>query len=308
MTIIISAVICTRDRAESLRGALKSLAEQTFPKVYYEILVVDNASCDNTKKIVCEEFKFLKNLAYYYEAVPGISRARNKGWINAKGKYVCYLDDDEIASPDWLEKISEAFKAFGPRLCLIGGRIDPIWESPRPLWLSKKIECYISIINHSDSELFLNLSGYYASSGNMAIPKALLEEVGGFNNNFLRGEDTLLQMELMLRGRVCLYRPEILVKHHIQRHRIKRSYFIQLAFTGGVLRAMMIMHLTLLPLSERVKRAAITALKLLKRPGELLDVMIHFNDPKKFHMVCQIMFNIGNIMGFLGMKRLYKSR
>lgn len=304
MDILISAIICTRNRSDYLRKAIKSLADQTLPINCYEILVVDNASTDHTQQVVFQEFASVNNVRYLYEPIVGIARARNKGWAEAIGKYVCYLDDDEIASRDWLEKITEAFKAAGPRLCLIGGRIDPIWESRRPPWLSKKIECYVSIINHADSVMFLNLSGFYVSGGNMAIPRTLLKEVGGFNHKFSRGEDTFLQMDLMLRGYECFYHPDILVKHHIRQYRMTKRYFVRLAFASGVLRAMMIMCLKSVPVSERLKRAAAASVKLLKKTGELLDFMVHCNDPKKFYIINQIMFNLGNIMGFLGIKNL----
>ena len=124
--IHISAVICTYNRADCLARAIKSLVNQTLPKENYEILIVDNASTDSTKDIIRREFSGVPNLSYFYEPVLGIARARNTGWNNAKGTYVCYLDDDAVASPEWLEKIIEVFRTTTLKIGCVGGRIDPV--------------------------------------------------------------------------------------------------------------------------------------------------------------------------------------
>ena len=100
----ISAVVCTLNRATYLARAVESLVNQTYPKEYYEIIVVDNGSTDNTREVV-EQFSQCAIIRYIYEPVKGLSQARNTGWQAAAGKYVAYLDDDAIARPRWLEKM-----------------------------------------------------------------------------------------------------------------------------------------------------------------------------------------------------------
>ena len=67
MSIRISALICTLNRVHYLRKAIKSLYEQTIPQESYEIIVVDNGSEDNTKKLVTEELSHIENLRYINE-------------------------------------------------------------------------------------------------------------------------------------------------------------------------------------------------------------------------------------------------
>jgi len=143
-----SVIICTRNRAEYLQEAIKSLLDQSLQKNLYEIIIVDNRSTDNTKDII-KKFSKSKNIRYIYEPILGLSQARNAGLKNARGKYVAYLDDEAVASKNWLETILETFESVKPRPGCIGGKIEPIWESPRPKWLSKETEIFITILDCS---------------------------------------------------------------------------------------------------------------------------------------------------------------
>src|SRR5690349_21431211 len=129
MTIRISAIIPTYNRADYLGNAIQSLIEQTLPIEQYEILVIDNCSTDRTRQIVCEDFAHVPNLRYIYEPVLGLSQARNTGWQQARGDYVAYLDDDAIASSQWLEKILFTFRTVTPIPGCVGGKVEPIWET-----------------------------------------------------------------------------------------------------------------------------------------------------------------------------------
>ena len=153
MSIRISAIICTHNRARYLRKALQSLAVQTVDSASYEILVIDNASTDETKRVVREEYAAVSNLGYLHEPVLGLARARNTGWTHAKGKYVAYLDDDAIACSNWLEGILEVFGSVTPTPGCVGGKIELIWEAPRPSWLSDEMVPFLSRLDLSESPI-----------------------------------------------------------------------------------------------------------------------------------------------------------
>ena len=147
MNIDISAIICTHNRASYLIKAIQSLVNQTLDKSLYEIIIVDNGSTDDTKRIVSEEFASVRNLKYVYEPILGLSQARNTGWKNAKGKYVAYLDDDAIADSQWIEKILLTFNSVKPTHGALGGKVEPIWESPRPRWVSDSMLVAVTIVD-----------------------------------------------------------------------------------------------------------------------------------------------------------------
>src|SRR3990170_3383610 len=121
MSILISAIVCTHNRAPYLFKALRSLDNQTLDSALYEVIVVDNASKDNTKEVF-REFSGKTNWRYIYEPDIGLSRARNTGWRNAHGAYIAYLDDDAVACPEWLENIINVFETFKPSPASVWGR------------------------------------------------------------------------------------------------------------------------------------------------------------------------------------------
>jgi len=171
-------IICTYNGARHLAKTIESLVDQSMPEENYEIIIVDNCSTDSTKEVI-DRFAKAKNIRYIYESTLGLSFARNAGWRNARGKYAAYLDDDGEASRTWLEKIVEAFESIKPRPGCIGGKVEPIWEAPRPSWLSDELLSFLTIINWSDTPRFLHdLSQEFLVGTNIAIPVKVLEEVG----------------------------------------------------------------------------------------------------------------------------------
>lgn len=107
MSPTISVVIPTRDRARYLNQALDSVFAQTF--LDYEIIVVDDGSTDETRRILAPLVED-KKIYYEYQQATGVSAARNRGIELARGQYVAFLDSDDLFLPDKLEKQYELFK------------------------------------------------------------------------------------------------------------------------------------------------------------------------------------------------------
>ena len=91
---IISVVLCTYNRSELLQSVLKSLLRQSLNKSLYELVVVDNASTDNTRNIVtiCQSTCTEPTIVSLYESKQGLAHARNTGWQNARGAYIAFTD------------------------------------------------------------------------------------------------------------------------------------------------------------------------------------------------------------------------
>ena len=102
----ISIIICTRNRAESLKGTLDSLNSTYIPYKYKaELIVVDNGSTDGTANVV--RAANLKNFIVNYlnEGRKGQSNARNTGIAHSSGQIIIFIDDDVHVSSNWLEQI-----------------------------------------------------------------------------------------------------------------------------------------------------------------------------------------------------------
>ncbi|MCP4404618.1 MAG: glycosyltransferase family 2 protein [bacterium] len=240
MDIALSVIMCTFNRASYLRKALQSLLRQSLPPESFEILVVDNASTDETRQMLAKEFSSTINLRSLHEPTLGVSRARNTGWRHAQGKYVAYLDDDALASPDWCCKILNAFRAYDSKIACIGGKIELIWEAPCPDWVSATMQNYFSVPHWSSTPKNL-VPGEWLSSCNLAFPKHLLEKTEGFKtyldrrgNSLLSMGEIVLQRELQQRGYQCIYDQHILVRHHVPAHQLTKKWFLRRAWWNGI--------------------------------------------------------------------------
>jgi glycosyltransferase involved in cell wall biosynthesis len=292
MSIKISAVICTHNRAGYLKMAMQSLIRQTLPKDQYEIIVVDNASTDGTRQVLGSRYQVsgsrcqvlgdrykdrsetsnLKpstyNLKYIYEPILGLSQARNTGWKNAQGEYVAYLDDDAVSAPDWLEKIIKAFESINPQPGCIGGKVEPVWEAPRPAWLADKLLGQLAIVDWGDQPRLITKEEWLAGA-NIAYPKRLLEEIGGFSvklgrigNKLLSMEENLMRLELEKRNYKLYYDANIAVKHHIPASRLTKKWLLKRSYWNGVSGAIVNIEQNQLAMPRRFYRGLLTLLKI----------------------------------------------
>ena len=310
MEPIISIVICTHNRSNYLNKSIGSLVNQDINRDLYEILVVDNLSTDSTKEVV-ENFSNIVNVSYFYEPNLGLSHARNTGWKNAKAKYVGYLDDDAIASENWISKIIEVYETVKPTPSCVGGRINPIWESPKPAWLNSWLLHALSIIDWTDRAHFItNLKEEWLAGTNMAFEKEIIKKMGGFinglgrvGNNLLSNEDLYIQRQLINAGYKCYYDPEISVSHHVIKSRINKKWFIKRYFWQGVSDAAEFTLENSPSFKEKIS-CAITTLKIIKELQiNLLKRYFEKDYPERFRDTCLILVKLGYIAGLLFLYR-----
>lgn len=96
-----SVIIPTYNRAAVLRNAIRSVIEQVFSN--WELVVIDDGSTDDTKDIILE-FKD-NRIKYFYKKHEERSIARNYGIERSAGKYICFLDSDDIYFENHLSSI-----------------------------------------------------------------------------------------------------------------------------------------------------------------------------------------------------------
>lgn len=102
---MISVIIPTYNRENYLKEAIDSVLQQTYQNI--EIIVVDDASTDNTKEIV---LSFKDKVRYIYQDNKERGAARNNGIAHAKGEFIAFLDSDDAWLPDHLESCLNALK------------------------------------------------------------------------------------------------------------------------------------------------------------------------------------------------------
>ena len=106
-----SIVIPTYNRKNVLDRSISSVIKQSYSN--FELLIIDNGSTDDTKSWIHKNF-IDKRLKYFYQDGTGSPAGpRNTGINLAKGKWICFLDSDDIWHQTKLEKISQAIELDG---------------------------------------------------------------------------------------------------------------------------------------------------------------------------------------------------
>lgn len=237
--ILVSVVVCTYNRAALLGDALQSLVDQTVDRRMYEIIVVDNASSDDTSQVVKH---FRKHHSEHHvvltkEECVGLAYARNTGVRQAQGLYVAFMDDDARANRTWLETGLRCFCEVQPAPMGVGGRIIPVYNSAKPNWFQDEWETR----SWGGHPRFLT-KGESFSGSNMIFRKEVLEEFGGFDVRLgVRGpylsvgeETAVFQKIWQARDDACFYySPEMLVYHAVPEYKMTFSYPLKRAFVSG---------------------------------------------------------------------------
>ncbi len=201
----ISVAVVTRNRAEKLLQCLNSLRNQTIkPK---EVVVVDNNSKDNTKKIV-DLFKKELPVKYYKELRVGIPYARNRAVKEARGEILAFIDDDCQASKNWVAEIinefsikREASAVQGKVVCSGSGVFSKLTEALHNVWLQN------NIISH-DNEIAVG------DCRNFSVKiKDLIEANIHFDEEFYRGQDVDLVLQLINKNRKVFFASSVVVSH-----------------------------------------------------------------------------------------------
>lgn len=114
---LLTVVIPALNSAATIRGTLSSIFLNETCGETFEVVLVDNGSCDATVEIA-KEFPVL----IYHCPRRGIGSARNLGIRMAKGDIVCFTDSDCIVEGNWLEEINDFF-AENPDADGVGGPV-----------------------------------------------------------------------------------------------------------------------------------------------------------------------------------------
>jgi len=232
MKVDISIIIGTYNRCESLAKTLDSILALTCDGSFtFELIVVDNNSTDETKKVV-ERLRpqYRTEVKYAFEPKQGVSYARNLGIQEARGEYVVFTDDDCIPDVKWLQEIFYCFKAT--HCNAIGGRILPGFPPQTPQWVEdcKDLLCGPIVFHDYGEENKLYEKPMVELVGaSMAFRKELFEKHGYFRTDIGVGKGTMgdeTEFFKRLQGHGCriYYCGKAVVVHPVGINRLKLKY------------------------------------------------------------------------------------
>ncbi|MDZ7957146.1 MAG: glycosyltransferase [Aulosira sp. DedQUE10] len=176
----VSVIIPVFNNSERLKFCLQALEGQTYPRSMYEVIVVDNASNEDTKSVV-EKFN---QAVFEQESQPSSYAARNKGISIAKGDILAFTDSDCIPALDWIENGVKSLLST-PNCGLVAGRIDLFFQNPNKPTAVEIFEM-IELNFHQEKKL---QEGRYGMTANIFTFKSVFDNVGSFDSTLKSGGD-----------------------------------------------------------------------------------------------------------------------
>lgn len=217
-TPLVSTIVIFLNEERFLQEAVESIIAQTYD--HWELVLVDDGSIDGSSEMARhyaqlhpEKISYLEHEGHQNR---GMSASRNLGIQHTKGKYVAFLDADDVWLPRKLEQQVEILRTH-PQAALVCGRTQ-WWYS----WTGKTEDTTRDLIQHFDTPLDtiveppivlrLFLQNEWASLCDIMVRREAVERIGGYEESF-RGmyEDQAFHAKLCLKWPVfvsheCWYR------------------------------------------------------------------------------------------------------
>lgn len=229
---MISIVVCTRNRSDLLSLCIQSLLNQCT-SVLYEIIIVDNASTDNTKEIVSAFINTDSRVSYIYEATPSSSKARNTGVSIARYNFLGFIDDDGKVRSDFIEYAAHIIKGFS--FDCFGGWFIPWYIAPKPKWFLDEYGSYPCFLSETGI-----LENHHVPCGILFVKKSIFTEVGGFSEHIGMkgdimgfGEENLLQDSIRKKGGLIGFSPDLILEHYVAEYKYDFKWHIKRFYAKG---------------------------------------------------------------------------
>ncbi len=237
----VSIIILNYNGKHYLADCIRSVLSQKTKKTF-EVIVVDNASTDNSLQEIQtqEAFSTIRTLALPSNL--GFAKANNSATEIASGTYLVFLNNDTIVDPHWLEELikpleeNDTIGLSTPKVLLANS--DPVkvqnagiavfsegFARDRGAVVGSGIEDY-----EIDSEYFENSQEVHAACGvSLCIRKKLFDRLGGFDEGyFMYYEDVDLSLRARLLGYGVMYCPKATLRHmHAASSKVASPFFIK---------------------------------------------------------------------------------
>jgi GT2 family glycosyltransferase len=262
----VTVVICTRDRPDSLRRALRSVVEVDYPTL--EIVVVDNNPRTGTAQAVADQLADPR-IRVVPAPIAGLSRARNVGLLAATSPLVAYTDDDVVVDRNWIRGLVAGFAVAPDVACVTGLVPTGALRTPVHAYFDERVswsaqlspDLFRASERRDDLPMFPFCVGRFGTGANFAFRRADLIALGGFDEALGAGaatgggEDIDMFLRILLSGRALAFEPSSIVWH---RHRDDTAGLSSQVYTYGTgLGATMTIHALKPATAWRLAKAAI---------------------------------------------------
>ena len=234
----ISLVVCCYNDADLLEYFLESVLVQGKLDFPFELLVIDNASTDNTCTVFNQyKERFTKqSIQYYYffETKRGLNHARNRGIQQSQYSYIGFTDADAKLSPKYLNTLKNLIDQNHP--VLLCGPYKPWYNTTIPKWYKDSY----NEKNYGNVSKYLK-EGETPCGVNMIFNKSILENFEGFGTEIVykgnndRGEETELFYRYEEKGYsdFIFYSPDLVVYHYTRQQTMLIKTWIKSSWGVG---------------------------------------------------------------------------
>ncbi len=196
---LISVIIPTYNRGWIIKEAIDSVLAQEY--INYELIVVDDGSTDDTHDILNS---YQKNFLVLRQNNKGVSAARNRGFAAASGRFIAFLDSDDIWLPQKLSQQVDFFQS----------NPDALICQTEEIWIRNNVRVNPKKRHKKPSGMIFepSLSLCLVSPSAVMIKKNLFEEVGLFDETLPACEDYDLWLRVSCRHPVHLIDTPLIIK------------------------------------------------------------------------------------------------
>jgi GT2 family glycosyltransferase len=233
----VSVVICTYKNDALLQPALQSIfAQDVGDRFSFEIVVVVHPESLSSVEVV---HAVAAGAGVSYQIVrqqlTGIGDARTRGVEAARGRWIAFFDDDQVAEPDWLDQLHRAALASGADI--VGGPRDLLLGGEELAKLGPEARHLLGEL-HCGHELKHCRGRQIPSCGNVLVGRHVFDAVGMFDNEMTYGgEDSEFLFRARRSGFSIWTTPHAMVHHVILPYRLNPDYIDWVSHRWGCLLA-----------------------------------------------------------------------
>ncbi len=212
MNTLVTVVIPTYNRADFILESVNSVLSQSFQD--FEILIVDDGSTDDTLQII----QGLNNprIRVLPQVHQGVSAALERGWQEARGKYIGRVDSDDV----WLPTLLETLVPIMERDANVGvayARAQGMDETGRPL-----AQLVGAPERFPGETLKSLLYGDFVTPMAVVIRRTAIQQAGGYDESLIGNEDWDLWIRIARKDSIA-YVPEIRARYRFHTHNLTRT-------------------------------------------------------------------------------------
>jgi glycosyltransferase involved in cell wall biosynthesis len=234
MEIGVTIVICTYNGARLLPDTIRHIAQQRVrPTIQLEVIVVDNASTDNTSEVVQREWEKYNTDATFsllYQPMQGLTFARELALAKARYEYVLFCDDDNWLNQDYVSIVFDLMMQH-PKIGVLGGHGELIYETPPPDWAS----AFTMFGNGAQEKTSGKVKRNIVYGAGCVLRKSAFIKIldagykplltGRVGQNLSSGEDYELCYAIALANYDIWYDARLRFKHYMPKERVEWKYF-----------------------------------------------------------------------------------